>query len=370
MRAPLKITFGMIVLNGAPFVDHAIRQVYGVAHRIVVVEGASRFAMESATADGHSTDDTLARVRRVPDPEGKIVVISRDGGYDEKLEQTNLFMEAAEGELVFLLDSDEFWEPAHVVEIAEEFARNPRLKLATCRCTTFVCGFDFVARGGRYEDVIHRVFRFEPGARFVDHRPPTVRYAGEGAAVKLRDDEVLSADDLDARGIRYAHYSYVLPVQVEQKLAYYRAIGFQNTYGSQFEAWYRDNWLRYRDPFHMHPDVRFSTWLEPFAGEHPAEIRRLLANLATEGVGGGPLELRATDDIWRVVTAPDYWRRVREAGVRERLERAAVGVEHAGRLARIAHAVDGLVRHRGSVAAARHSLRVLRDVVRDTAYGG
>ena len=52
-----KVTFGMIVLNGEPFVRPLLRTVYPYAHEIIVVEGACPGAV--ATEDGHSVDGTL-----------------------------------------------------------------------------------------------------------------------------------------------------------------------------------------------------------------------------------------------------------------------------------------------------------------------
>jgi hypothetical protein len=77
-----RITFGMIVLNGEPFIRYCIRALYPHAHQIIVVEGAVEKARSIATPDGHSTDstrETLASIQTHEDPENKITVISRDG---------------------------------------------------------------------------------------------------------------------------------------------------------------------------------------------------------------------------------------------------------------------------------------------------
>ena len=55
-----RITFGMIVLNGEPFIRYNLRALYPFAHQIIVVEGAAPAAANIATGDGHSSDGTLA----------------------------------------------------------------------------------------------------------------------------------------------------------------------------------------------------------------------------------------------------------------------------------------------------------------------
>ena len=58
-----RLTFGMIVLNGEPFVRYALDALYPHAHEIIVVEGAAPAAAAVATPRGHSTDATLATLR-------------------------------------------------------------------------------------------------------------------------------------------------------------------------------------------------------------------------------------------------------------------------------------------------------------------
>jgi hypothetical protein len=45
----IKITFGMIVLNGEPFIGNNLRSLYPFAHQIVVVEGACPVATRNRT---------------------------------------------------------------------------------------------------------------------------------------------------------------------------------------------------------------------------------------------------------------------------------------------------------------------------------
>ena len=76
-----RITFGIIVLNGEPFIQYNLRTIYTYAHQIIVVEGATEGAAEISTSDGHSTDSTLETLRYFKsheDPEDKIIFVTAE----------------------------------------------------------------------------------------------------------------------------------------------------------------------------------------------------------------------------------------------------------------------------------------------------
>ena len=64
-----RITFGIIVLNGEPFVRYNLRSIYPFAYEIIVVEGASIKAAAIASPDGHSVDGTLDTLYRFKEEE-------------------------------------------------------------------------------------------------------------------------------------------------------------------------------------------------------------------------------------------------------------------------------------------------------------
>ena len=81
----IRITFGMIVFNGKPFVKYNLSSIYPLAHQIIVVEGACLSSVSVARPDGHSTDGTLEllyRFKRELDPENKMIIVTAaDEGY-------------------------------------------------------------------------------------------------------------------------------------------------------------------------------------------------------------------------------------------------------------------------------------------------
>ncbi|MBZ0198999.1 MAG: methyltransferase domain-containing protein, partial [Ignavibacteriaceae bacterium] len=53
-----KISFVMIVLNGMPFIEYALKAIYQAAHQIIIVEGAVEKCLFAASLTGSSTDGT------------------------------------------------------------------------------------------------------------------------------------------------------------------------------------------------------------------------------------------------------------------------------------------------------------------------
>ena len=81
----IKISFGMIVLNGEPFIEYNLRNLYPFAHQIIIVEGAAPAAKSIANFQGHSNDKTLDSIQKFiknEDTERKIVLVTaEDEGY-------------------------------------------------------------------------------------------------------------------------------------------------------------------------------------------------------------------------------------------------------------------------------------------------
>lgn len=86
-----RISFGMIVLNGAPFLRYNLRSIFPFAYEIIVGEGAVPGAAASATADDHSLDTTLETLyafKAEEDPEDKLTIVTQDGFLIEKDEMS------------------------------------------------------------------------------------------------------------------------------------------------------------------------------------------------------------------------------------------------------------------------------------------
>jgi hypothetical protein len=120
---------------------------------------------------------------------------------------------------VWLLDSDEMYQPADMERIARALHDDPELMAVEMRHMVFFGGLERIAHGRHWETTFWRIHRLHPGARYISHRPVNIMHPTSGQT--LNEMKHISADQLDEWGIRMYHYSYVLDRQVEEKMRYH-----------------------------------------------------------------------------------------------------------------------------------------------------
>jgi len=300
-----RISFGIIVLNGEPWTRYNLRALYPFAHEIIVVEGAVEKARAAATPDGHSTDGTLEVLQRFKaeeDPEDKVQIVTRDGFWDEKDEQSQAYAERATGDLLWQVDIDEFYLPGDMRTVIALMAHCPDVTMISFKTVTFWGGFGYIADGWylrRGSGVFRRLFRWGPGYRYLTHRPPTVLDAQGRDLYRLGllDGNRLARE----QSIYLYHYSLVFPRQVQEKSAYYRYMNW--VHSRKALEWVEQGYVRLGRPYHVHNVYRYPSWLERFRGKHPPAIEQLRADLAAGVVA---VEQRQVDDIERLLDSPLY----------------------------------------------------------------
>jgi hypothetical protein len=310
---PLRVTFGIIVLNGEPFLEHCLRALYPFAHEIIIVEGACEAARRTSTPSGHSIDTTaecIERFCRDEDPAAKIQFIRRNGYWPEKDTMCQAFGEQATGELLWQVDVDEFYHPDDMANILEELYQNPELGGASFKQLCFFGSFHHTIDGWFFREnqpEILRIFRWSRGYTYHQHRPPTVLDT-QGRSVRKRP--WLTATALAKRDIFLYHYSYVLPQQVKLKVQYYAAAAW-NQEKEQVD-WAESAYTNLKRPLQLHPMRGYASWLQRDNHPSPAAIQALEYDLATPG---SPYDLRDTADLDRLVRSTRY--RILRWGVRE-----------------------------------------------------
>lgn len=299
-----KVTFGIIVLNGEPFTRYCLRAIYPFAHEIIVVEGACPGAAAVATPDGHSTDGTLEalwRFQAEEDPEGKLRVITREGFWTEKDEQSQAYARAATGDYLWQVDIDEFYHPEDLRATLELLRDRPEVAAVSFREVKFWGWLDYTVDGWRSRrgaNLYHRLFKWGPGYSYVTHRPPTVV---DAQGRNLREVGYLGGEELARRGIVLYHYALLFPKQVLNKSEYYGRAQWAGRPDSQ--RWAEQCWLRLGRPYRVHNIYAYPSWLERFEGRHPPAIEELRADLAA----GRVREIRrGTEDIEQLLRSPWY----------------------------------------------------------------
>ncbi|MFC1960134.1 glycosyltransferase family 2 protein [Chloroflexota bacterium] len=305
------ITFGMIVLNGMPFVPYNLRALYPFAHQIIVVEGACFAAKINATSTGHSTDGTLEELRRFKaeeDPEDKLIIVTaEDEGHSdgfwpgEKDEMSQAYARRATGDWLWQVDSDEFYLAEDMHTVCRMLSDDPTISAMTFDQITFFGSPDYWAdgwhlRGGaRY---FHRLFRWGPGYTYAEHEPPQVL---DENRVDTRSKHWINGKQTAKMGIKMYHYALLFPSQVENKCRFYDA---DERYGNaERERWYNEDYMQLQRPYRLYRDCYYPGWVNRFTGKTPIQVSQMMADIKA---GQYTIELRQTDDIEKLLARPTY----------------------------------------------------------------
>lgn len=303
-----RITFGIIVLNGEPFIRYCLRQLYPHAHQIVVVEGGSRKAASFAP-DGHSTDgtlETLEAFKRDEDPDDKLTVITRDGFWTEKDEQSQAYTKVATGDWLWQVDVDEFYTHEDIGRIKTYLKTHPDVTAVSFRQIPFfgAPSYRFDSYNLRAENTseYHRLFRWGKGYEYTTHRPPTV--VDENGS-DTREINWLTARDTERMGIRLYHYSLLLPKQIRDKCAYYNDPGDDPSlaHAPEIVHWANECYFKLGHPFRVHNVYSTISWLSRFGGDHPDQIKAMWKDIADDRC---PVEVRQNEDIEELLNRFSY----------------------------------------------------------------
>ena len=275
----VKLTFQMIVFNSDYVLEPVLESILAFGD-VVVTEGPVQYYVDQGyTTSTDRTNEILA------DMVGEENVVH--GQWAEKTEMMNAAVHLIPEDTthVFMVDADEVWKGRDIGKIME--CLRDGVNSMSFKMWSFFAGFDRYITGFEENFEVHRVKRWYPGARWAEHRPPTVLApSGESPYPKLRHMDHNETDNL---GIRFFHYSFVFPSQVLAKTPYYQAY----TKGHNIPGYFDNVWM----PWAAFPGKRFSIeqrylgvhdWLPrrrgpsytaPFKGEHPQPIRKRMEAL-------------------------------------------------------------------------------------------
>lgn len=279
----IKISVGMIVLNGEPFVRYNLRSLYPHVHQLIVVEGACPSAAGVATPDGHSTDGTLETLRdfkQNEDPEGKLIIVTareeghHNGFWEEKDEMSRAYAKRATGNYLWQIDSDEFYHEKQLPRLVDYLAKEgpdavsfPMLTF--WGSTRYLVDSFYLIRDNARE--YHRLFAWGPGFTYATHFPPTVL---DNRGTDLRSKKWTRARHLEKMGIHLYHYSLLFPHQVYNKVSYYKA-----RERNAIDRWEDTVYRRLEKPFRAHNVYRHIGWLERFGGSHPSQVESMMSDI-------------------------------------------------------------------------------------------
>lgn len=283
----MKLTFGIIVLNGDFFLKQVLESIYPYAHRICIAEGPVKYWRDKGVM--MSTDDTLNIIRNFPDPKGIIKLTSR--GYIEKHDQCQAWFQDVpqDTDYVFCVDSDEVHKPEHIERLIQ-YLEEKQPSSVGFKSDSFYGGFDRIIGGFERDHSFKRVLKHIPGCYYRTHRQPTL--ATKNGDIAGRD--ILGNQLYEETGITMAHYSYVSPKGVYEKLQYYEDAIISK--GNCIPNYFNDVWLKWvnrpdlrqqiedkwKGVQEFKPESRGEAYTIPFEGTHPQIILRDMVELKTK----------------------------------------------------------------------------------------
>jgi hypothetical protein len=306
-----KITFGIIVLNGNPFVKYCLRSIYPFAYEIIVIEGGHESTKSVTTADGHSIDGTLQSLyefKEEEDPENKLQIITKKGHWPQKDElgndrtpQCQAYAERATGDYLWQIDIDEFYKPEDMQAVINLLLNDPSISMVSFMTYTFWGGIDYVAdcwqlRRGSAE--YHRLFKWGKNYKYVTHEPPTVI---DEMGRNLRELKWVRGKDLLKKNIFMFHYSLLFPAQVMQKTVLYKEE--KPDYCEKIDKWANNCYFKLGNPYRVHNLYNSPSWLERYLGNHPTEISKMMSDIFDRKIS---CELRRIDDIEILLNSNNY----------------------------------------------------------------
>ncbi len=279
-----KLSFVIIVLNGMPFLEFAVRAIYDIAHEIIIVEGTVENCKFAANPDGSSKDGTLGFINCYPDFAKKIRLIK--GIWPEKLDMQNKALEYVTGDYVWLVDSDEVYTEDALNKVKHLIFKNSSITQINFIPDNFWKGFDYIFVSpvfSQQEAHYRRVFKFIKGARFTTHRPPTLFLPGENVSTEQMN--LIDGNQTREMGIIPFHYSYVLESQVKQKIELYQRYGWGNMWKIDLNEWYKNCYLQWTPENREIIEKQYPIWIgdknsftENFTGQHPEVMKEYISH--------------------------------------------------------------------------------------------
>lgn len=271
----MKISFGIIVIDGMPFIKHQLALIYPYAHEIIICEGGDD-VWEKLHGYRHSKDNTIEFIRSFPDPEKKIHLLQKR--WERKNDMCHEYSRFATGDIIWHIDIDEFIDPSHIPYILELFQKYPEYdamaprQLVLWGDTRTIVGLVDIEEDQVIVEIpgIDRIYRRKEGL-YVNHLPLRGYYDPYEERIisaKLFPDELLCQRD-----IYNFHFSYVLPKSVKNKMKYYQ----ERTPGSTKLGWYQDVFMRFSEKREQWIESNFDVGsVDPKNGYHFPHVLKTL----------------------------------------------------------------------------------------------
>jgi FkbM family methyltransferase len=240
----LPVHFFTIVLNGQPFINHHIEQLRQLpfAWHWHIIEGVAELNHDTAWSkatgglvppdlhrNGLSIDGTTEYLNSLQEQFPKNITIYRPPAgkfWDGKREMVNApLANISKESLLWQIDADELWTASQIIRTRALFLAQPQKTAAFFYCHYFVgsqlviTSRDTYGNHTSYEWL--RVWRYQPGDRWIAHEPPRLS-RGETDVASLNP---FRHAETESMGLVFQHYAYATEAQLQFKESYYGYAG-------------------------------------------------------------------------------------------------------------------------------------------------
>jgi hypothetical protein len=274
----MKIAVCLIVYNGSPYIGKWLQHYVNCpsVDYVRVAEGATRNMVTAMNLKHpHSTDETINDLHRyLNNP--KVRFINTSTPYEEKVGQQNAYVDLLpdDTDYIWVADFDEFYHYSDIALIRGLLEKH-EYTYVQFLMHHFWKDANTIGIGGNgwgYDTPVDRIFRYYPGAKFMDHRPIRMNDI-KGRSVK-EVKPLLVADN----PVKCFHYSYITQKNVYEKMLYYtRTFNrdyINNWYNPVWLQWTHENRFEIESRYSIHPTVPGAK-TKYVSLKHPIDISNL-----------------------------------------------------------------------------------------------
>ena len=265
-----KLSFVMIVLNGMPIIEYALKSIEDYAHEIIILEGAVNEFKFATDKFGLSKDGTTEFLKKYSKDNKKVIYLQADDLYLTKEEMHNECLKYVTGDYVWLIDSDEAYIKEDIEFTRDFIIHNQMYDEIYFPIFNFFKGINYIMHSNSEEfknntSAIRRIFKVKDGMKFIHHRPPMLTTEPVNCITMNRP---------------IYHFGYCFDNQVRDKIKYYSKdlLSHQN-----ISNWYHDFYAKWTPENRLHIEgKKFGVWVADetsktieFTGELPDGIKEL-----------------------------------------------------------------------------------------------
>lgn len=234
-----KLTFGIIVCNGAQFIIQCLNHIYDMADEIIICEGAVEH-YDRVIGSFYSNDHTIEMIREFQetrDPQKKIKLFTAKKfgrAWKNKMEMQNMIAEHTTGHVFIKQDVDEFYDLDGLAREIDRLQKDKGRVMINYKSYHFWGDFKHIIVGSNFNDKQTRVWKWRDSFRYIK----TFNWVTDTATNQFTPPEpgnmLISEDTL-------FHYNYIYENKSRLDALKYYAMRALGDHKDVHRAWIHKN---------------------------------------------------------------------------------------------------------------------------------